>query len=186
MELEEPIPLPPDQPPAAPSVPGPAAEQVGEPATPTRVRIPAIDVDAAIVGLGIGGDGTLDVPWDFEVTGWYTGRATPGDAGPSVVVGHFDSKTGPAVFYDLRELEPGDIIQVDRSDGLVAYFRVAEAVVVDKDDFPTDDVYGATSEPALRLITCSGVFDRKQDTYPGNLVVFAEHLGNRAAQWRAG
>ena len=85
------------------------------------------------------------------------------------------------MFYDLRELVEGDLIQIERTDGLVAFFRVTESVLVDKDRFPTDEVYGATGEPTLRLITCGGRFDHDEETYPGNLLVFAEHLGNYTA-----
>jgi len=92
-------------------------------------------------------------------------------------VGHVDSKTGPAVFYRLRDLESGDKIEVHRSDGLVALFRVTEAELVSKNEFPTDQVYGSTAEPTLRLITCGGSFNRSAGSYKGNLIVFAEHLG---------
>lgn len=160
-------------------------EAAGEAATPddvypVRVRIPAISVDAAVVDLGLNQDGTLEVPADFDVTGWYTGRSVPGDIGPSVVVGHVDSHTGPAVFIELSRLEPGDLVQIDRSDGLVAWFQIRELKQVDKDEFPTQQVYGDTAEPTLRLITCGGEFDRSARSYRDNLIVFADHLGNSA------
>ena len=158
-------------------------EKVDEPAAtddvyPVRVRIPAISVDAAVVDLGLNQDGTLEVPADFDVTGWYTGRSVPGDTGPSVVVGHVDSHTGPAVFIDLSRLEAGDLVQIDRSDGRVAWFQIRALTQVDKDEFPTQQVYGDTAEPTLRLITCGGDFDRSARSYRDNLIVFADHLGN--------
>jgi LPXTG-site transpeptidase (sortase) family protein len=149
----------------------------GEDAYPVRVLIPIIGVDADVIDLGLRKDGTLEVPSDYAQTGWYTGRSVPGEVGPSVVVGHVDSKTGPAVFYKLRDLETGDMIEIHRSDGRVALFRVDVAELVEKDDFPTDRVYGSTAEPTLRLITCGGSFDRSAGSYRGNLIVFAEHLG---------
>ncbi|MCP3856471.1 MAG: class F sortase [Actinomycetia bacterium] len=150
----------------------------GEQAVPLGVRIPGIDVDASIIELGLNGDGSLEVPSDYGLTGWYTGRAVPGDIGPSVVVGHVDSTTGPAVFNRLPRLEVGDLIEIDRSDGLVAHFRVSEITLVQKDQFPTAAVYGATEVPALRLITCGGAFDREERSYGANHIVYAEHLGN--------
>jgi LPXTG-site transpeptidase (sortase) family protein len=148
---------------------------------PVRIRIPAISVDAAVVDLGLDQDGTLEVPTDFDVTGWYTGRSVPGDIGPSVVVGHVDSHTGPAVFVELSRLEVGDLVQIDRSDGLVAWFQIRELTQVDKDEFPTQQVYGDTEEPSLRLITCGGDFDRSARSYRDNLIAFADHLGNSTA-----
>ena len=164
--------------PTEPSEPNePELDQAPEDVYPVRVLIPEIGVDADVIDLGLKKDGTLEVPKDFAQTGWYTGRSVPGNVGPSVVVGHVDSRTGPAVFYRLRDLEAGDTIEVQRSDGMVALFRVTEVDLVSKDDFPTDQVYGSTAEPTLRLITCGGNFDRSARSYKGNLIVFAEHLG---------
>ncbi|MCH7789396.1 MAG: class F sortase [Acidobacteria bacterium] len=170
---------------AATTVPGESTDNSEAPtltdnAYPVRVRVPEIDVNAEIVDLGLNPDGTLEVPQNFDQTGWYTGRSTPGSVGPSVVVGHVDSTNGPAVFFRLRELDVGDTIEIDRSDGLVATFRVSRIEFVDKDEFPTDLVYGHTDEPTLRLITCGGDFDRSARSYESNLLVFAEHTGSRS------
>ena len=45
-----------------------------------------------------------------------------------------------------------------------------------KADFPTARVYGRTPGPTLRLITCSGTFDRATGHYLDNTVVFARPL----------
>jgi sortase (surface protein transpeptidase) len=82
------------------------------------------------------------------------------------------------VFYRLRDLEAGDLVEIYRSNGTIALFRVSETVMVQKDGFPTDQVYGATSEPTLRLITCGGDFDRSIESYKGNLIVYADHILN--------
>ena len=166
------------------SSPTPAEQQSREPvsgiesARPVTVRIPQIGVDAELIDLGLNPDGTLEVPADFALTGWYTGRSVPGELGPSVVVGHVDSVDGPAVFYRLSELHTGDVVYVDRTDGLVASFQVVETRTVDKRDFPTEAVYGATPDATLRLVTCGGQFDTQARSYTGNLIVFAKHLGN--------
>ena len=55
------------------------------------------------------------------------------------------------------------MVEIYRSNGTIALFRVSETVMVLKDEFPTDQVYGPTSEPTLRLITCGGDFDRSID-----------------------
>lgn len=156
----------------APAVP--FAEEI----VPTRVRIPSIEVDASIVDLGLNPDRTLEVPEDIARAGWYTGRSVPGEIGPGVIVGHVDSAVGgTGVFFNLRQLGTGDLIDVQRSDGSVAAFRVTEVVLVDKDEFPTDQVYGGTARPTLRLITCGGGFNNASGHYLGNLIVYAEHLG---------
>ncbi len=145
---------------------------------PTRVRIVSIGVDAPMIDLFKKADNTLEVPEDIQVSGWYTGRSVPGESGPSVVVGHVDSAAqGAGVFYRLRELEVGDRIIIDRSDGSTAEFRVTDSELVLKDQFPTEKVYGSVEGSQLRLITCGGAFDGNAGSYLGNVIVYAEHVG---------
>lgn len=159
----------------------PGSADGGEQVLPIQVRIEGIDVDADILDLGLNPDGTLEVPEDYDLTGWYTGRSAPGEPGPSVIVGHVDSWRGPAVFFRLGELAVGELVHIDRSDGLVAEFRVTAVVAVGKDEFPTQLVYGPTDLPTLRLVTCGGSFDRSTKSYTENVIVFAEHVGNHPA-----
>ena len=146
---------------------------VRRPSLTGHIRIPAIGVDAPLIPLGFGLGGTLEVPKDWEVTGWFRGGPFPGEPGPAVVVGHVDSTRGPAVFYRLRDLRPGDLIVVSRTGGTRSHFRVVSLEWVSKSAFPTRRVYGAVTTPALRLITCGGVFDRTTRHYVDNLIVFA-------------
>jgi sortase (surface protein transpeptidase) len=143
-------------------------------ARPTRIEIPSIGVDAAIIPLGLNRDRTLEVPEDFAQAGWWTGGARPGRAGPAIIAGHVDSHTGPAVFYRLRELRPGATIIVDRRDGTRARFTVLGSERYPKSRFPTARVYGSTPGPTLRLITCSGTFDGSTGHYLDNTVVYAD------------
>jgi LPXTG-site transpeptidase (sortase) family protein len=155
-----------------------AAFERPPPDRPTKVRIASIGVDATIIDLGLNPDRTLEVPEDIRLTGWWTGRSVPGEDGPSIVVGHIDSAAqGAGVFFRLRELDVGDVIHVERSDGSIAEFRVTETELVLKDEFPTEKVYGSTEGSQLRLITCGGSFDRSAGSYLGNLIVYAEHVG---------
>jgi len=155
-----------------------AAADRPPPDRPTKVRIASIGVDATIIDLGLNPDRTLEVPEDIRLTGWWTGRSVPGEDGPSIVVGHIDSAAqGAGVFFRLRELDVGDVIHVERSDGSIAEFRVTETELVLKDEFPTEKVYGSTDGSQLRLITCGGSFDRSAGSYLGNLIVYAEHVG---------
>ena len=165
-----------------PQAPIEAASDRPPPDRPTKVRIASIGVDATIIDLGLNPDRTLEVPEDIRLTGWWTGRSVPGEDGPSIVVGHIDSAAqGAGVFFRLRELDVGDAIYVERSDGSVAEFRVTETELVLKDEFPTEKVYGSTEGSQLRLITCGGSFDRSARSYLGNLIVYAEHVGTTEA-----
>lgn len=148
----------------------------GMPASlPVRLRIPSIDVDAAVGALGTNADGSVQVPTVPDDAGWYTGSADPGQIGAAVLLGHVDfSRTGPAVFYRLGELKPGASVLVARKDGSTAAFTVDAVREYPKSNFPTDEVYGPTTDDSvqLRLITC-GSWDTDQHKYVGNTVVFA-------------
>jgi hypothetical protein len=138
-----------------------------------RIVIPRIGVDAPVIDLNLNSDGSLEVPSDYRVAGWYAGGPEPGDVGPSVIVGHVDSKSGPGVFYRLRDLQPGDVIQVWRA-GKKLKFVVQSLDEFSKSNFPTTKVYGRVDVPALRIITCGGVFNYITHHYEDNVVVFAK------------
>ncbi|HET9559516.1 MAG TPA: class F sortase [Actinomycetota bacterium] len=157
----------------------PAAPGSGSP--PVRLAIPAIGVATPLVRLGLEADGGMQVPADFGRAGWFTEGPAPGQVGPSVIAGHVDSRTGPAVFYRLRELRPGQAILVERADGSRLRFVVEQARSYPKEGFPTAAVFGPVPEAALRLITCTGDFDRARGSYRDNLVVFARLAGQVGA-----
>ena len=146
----------------------------GRPIVPVRIEIPAIGVAAPSIRLGLNPDGTLEVPQDYSRTGWWAGGHRPGESGPAVIVGHVDSKTGPAVFFRLRELERGDRIEALDKANRSLTFEVGALEQHPKDDFPTERVYGDTARPTLRLITCGGDFDDSTGHYVENLIVYAE------------
>ncbi|MGC4892702.1 class F sortase [Micromonospora sp. DT31] len=143
--------------------------------TPVRVTIPRIGVDAEIVPVAVDDDGALEVPplRRPEVAGWYHPGPAPGQAGNAVLVGHVDSRHGPAVFFDLGRLRPGDRVRVLRTDGRTATFTVDGVGAYPKERFPTARVYGGDATARLRLITCGGRFDTRTGSYPDNIVVFA-------------
>jgi sortase (surface protein transpeptidase) len=121
----------------------------------------------------VNSDGTLEVPTDFGVAGWYRLGTKPGGPGPAVIVGHVDSESGPAVFYRLGTLARGDLVRVAARTGRVLRFRVYAVREYAKASFPTSLVYGETEDAELRLITCGGSFDPETRHYADNVVVFA-------------
>ena len=140
---------------------------------PVRLEIPRIGVSTRLQRLGRAGDGTVEVPSEWGVAGWYAGGTRPGDPGSAVILGHVDSKSGPAVFYRLHELRPGDRVEVVQAGGSRARFTVDRVEQVDKRQFPTDDVYYPTLRPRLRLVTCGGAFDPATGHYRSNVIAFA-------------
>ncbi|MFC7305452.1 class F sortase [Streptomyces monticola] len=142
---------------------------------PVRIRIPAIQVEAPLMGLSLLPDGSLDVPpADVpQLAGWFQDGTSPGAVGTAVTAGHLDSATGPAVFYRLGAVRPGQTVEVDREDGRTAVFTVDNVELVPGDAFPDAKVYGQSDRPELRVITCGGTYTRATGGYQGNTVVYA-------------
>ncbi|EST37879.1 hypothetical protein N566_10550, partial [Streptomycetaceae bacterium MP113-05] len=141
---------------------------------PIRVEVPGAGLEATVRGVGLNDDGTIALPDDPDDAGWFQGSPAPGVEGNSVLVGHVDSRTGPAAFYGLGAVEDGQRIALHRKDGRTAVFVVDGVSVWPKDAFPSDRVYGPTRSSRLTLITCAE-WDEGRETYVSNLVVTA-HL----------
>lgn len=137
-----------------------------------RLRIPAISLDTGVIKTGIMADGSIQPPNRFDVAAWYDHSPTPGDIGPSVIVGHVDSRQGTAVFWRLRQLKAGQTIVVDRDDGKTATFKITEVAQYHKNSFPSQSVYGKVSYAGIRLITCGGTFNSQTRQYSDNIVVY--------------
>ena len=169
---------------AHPVAPPPPAASAGlEPlpfAPASRIKIPAIQVAAPVMDVGLDADDWVAAPppEDPNLAGWYQNGIAPGQRGTSVIVGHVDNAKGPAVFYGLGSLQKGQHIEVERYDGRVAVFEIYGVEVYSKNDFPGVQVYADTGQPELRVITCGGGYTRAGG-YDGNVVVYARLVGSR-------
>ncbi len=144
-------------------------------ALPVKLSIPKINLNTDFeTPLGLNEDREVETPKSFDKVGWYKYSPVPGVIGPAVVLGHVDSKNGPAVFFSLGQLEVGDDIFINRDDGLVAHFKVDFLERYEQKEFPTQKVYGNIDYAGLRLVTCSGIYLRGQQRYTHNLVVYAK------------
>ena len=152
-----------------PDEPHPLARSV-----PVRLRIPAIGVDTPVIRLGLASDGTVQVPpvTAHDRAGWYRNSPTPGQVGPSVILGHVTvGSYGDGVFRRLAQLRRGDRITARLANGTQASFGVTRLRTVAKSAFPSGEVYGDVNRPELRLITCGG--PRTGTGYQDNVIVFA-------------
>jgi sortase (surface protein transpeptidase) len=143
---------------------------------PKRVEIPAIGVDTPVIPVGLAADGTVGVP-PIEANapaGWYRYSPTPGQVGPSVILGHVTvGQYGDGVFLHLARLVAGDRVVLVLQDGASAVFTVDSVQTVSKAHFPTSAVYGSVNRPELRLITCAGPRGSDGSGYPDNTIVYA-------------
>jgi len=170
------VPAPPASPAASTSSAAPAPLAAASVADPVSVTVPAIDAHSSLISLGLNADHTVEVPSLATPmqAGWYRGSSKPGAPGPAVLLGHVDSHGHPGIFYRLKQVKVGDQIRVDRSDGSTVTFVVTRTATVPKSAFPTEEVYGPTPGPTLRLITCGGELDAAHHNYLSSVIVWAE------------
>ncbi|MGW4521385.1 class F sortase [Amycolatopsis sp. NPDC004378] len=167
-----------EPPAAAPKAPVPSSVPVSVPfkgLRPTSVKIPKIGAESSLLAVAVKPDGSISVPSVHQPmqAAWYKLSPVPGDVGPAIVLGHVDGDKKPGIFYKLKDLAPGDEVDIDRSDGKKLKFVVDGVTQVPKDTFPRDAVYGNSDKPELRLITCGGAFDHAEHSYKDNIVVYA-------------
>uniref|UniRef100_UPI001FB7E9E6 class F sortase n=1 Tax=Streptomyces sp. YIM 98790 TaxID=2689077 RepID=UPI001FB7E9E6 len=161
-----------------PEAPGSADTALGTTAlprsAPTRVRIPELGISVEAFGADLAPDGGPPTPAEEDAmrAAWYAGGVAPGEAGAALLVGHLDTRTGPAAFAGLGSLQPGGVIEIDREDGTTAVFVADSVEQYLKSEFPDEKVYGPVNTPELRLITCGGVWS-PDGGYNANIVVYA-------------
>ncbi|MYL21216.1 sortase [Halobacillus litoralis] len=139
---------------------------------PKRIEIPAIEVNAPIQALGYTDEGGMAVPANLTDTGWFEPGTKPGNQGNSVIAGHVDGRSGPAVFFDLKELSQGDEIYLYDDEGTRLTFTVEKTASYPFQDSPIRELFGPSSDQRLNLITCTGSYNQEASTYSERLVVF--------------
>lgn len=146
---------------------------------PTTVSVASAGIQSDLLHLGLRDNGSLDVPPGDPgaPAAWYTGSPTPGERGPTILLGHVNATDGgPGVFAQLRSLKLGDRVEIDRKDGTSAVFVVERGEQYAKESFPTAEVYGDTPGSELRVITCDG-YDAETGSFGDNYVVYAKLAG---------
>nr|WP_244199706.1 class F sortase [Amycolatopsis thailandensis] len=166
---------PPAAPPATAAAAAPSVAKPFNGIRPTSVKIPKIGAESSLVTVAIDKDGKMSVPTAKHPmqAAWYRLSPVPGEVGPAILLGHVDGNKQPGIFFKLKDVNPGDEVLVERSDGKNLKFVVEKKDQVPKDQFPEEAVYGNTDKPQLRLITCGGVFDKEEHSYKDNVIVYA-------------
>jgi LPXTG-site transpeptidase (sortase) family protein len=138
-----------------------------------ELRIPAIGVEAPVVPVGRDPDGHMSVPDGPVLTGWYSLRARPGEQGSAVIAGHSGFRTGAAVFDNLGQLEPGDVVYTEDEHGRTVTFLVRESRQYDWDAY-VPEVFRRDDGAFLNLITCTGPWNPMVGTSSKRLIVFCD------------
>ncbi|MTE13100.1 class F sortase [Nocardia sp. CT2-14] len=141
--------------------------------TPVSFNIASIKAQGSLISVGLNADGSVQVPADYQQAGWYQQGRAPGEQGSAVILGHVDSYKGMGVFFYLKKVKPGDMIDVTRADGKTAHFKVTDVRMYLKSQFPDQLVFGARGGATLQVVTCGGQFDQATKSYESNVVVFS-------------
>lgn len=142
---------------------------------PLRLKISKLDIDAAIIPLGLTSEGAMAVPQNPAEVAWFSLGPRPGEIGSAVLAGHYGWQNNlPAVFDNLHKLQVGDKIMLEDEKGLNTTFVVRAIKIYDKDDIATD-IFSSNDEKAhLNLITCTGTWNRAAQTHSNRLVIFTD------------
>ena len=152
----------------------PTEEEVHEyVVAPDRPRYLTVEklgiVNARILPMGVNAKSELATPNNIFDVGWYEGSGKPGQGGTLIIDGHNGGPHVHGVFKDLPALAAGDIIKVERGDGVVYKYKVVE-----NKDVPLSesDKYMATAarspevgKESVTLISCTGEWSQTQRTY---------------------
>ena len=141
------------------------------------LSIPRFGVDAPIVVLSVDDNGVMETPDGPLNVAWYDFSSRPGFGSNAVFSGHVDYYNyGAAVFWNLTNLDLGDIIEVSLADGTVYEYSVAARNQYNATDAPIQEIVGRTPNEIITLITCGGTFDPGVGQYDDRVVVRAERL----------
>lgn len=141
---------------------------------PATITIPSLHVHASVEEVGLLANGRMDDPKGMENVGWFKHGALPGEPGNAVIAGHVDSKSGPAVFFRLKDLDIGDEVIVSDNKGETRTFVVIDMKSYPRNEAPLETIFGFTYRSTLNLITCTGEFNRKARTHEERLVIYTE------------
>jgi LPXTG-site transpeptidase (sortase) family protein len=139
---------------------------------PVRLCIPSVHLSTSIIPIHLSEDGQLKAPKSSQVAGLYADGVLPGENGNAIVAGHVDNYTGPAIFYPLKHLKPGDFVFLFDQNNQYMKYEVLEVQSYYTQEAPLDKIFGDSTEKQLNLITCTGKYDRRKKEHEKRLVVY--------------
>jgi sortase (surface protein transpeptidase) len=146
-------------------------------ATPVRLVIPALSVNAGVEAVGVDRSGAMATPRNVWNVGWYRDGPVPGAQGDAVIDGHVGLPGSPLVFSGLSRLTVGAEVIAVLADGTRSRFSVTGIRSWPASAHP-EGLFSAEGEPRLSLITCTGSYDRTSQTYAERLTVEARYVGS--------
>lgn len=149
-----------------------------DPSLPRYVRIASQNVFARVQRQGLDKAGALKAPANVHDAGWYENSSKPGEAGAMLLDGHVAGPTQRGVFYNIKNLKPGDLIEIERGDGQKFTYKVVKSVVSDanKTDMAAALTPVTAGKAGLNLMTCTGQYNHKTGDYDQRVTVFAQQV----------
>ena len=142
-----------------------------------ELAIPRFDITAPVVIRGVDAQGVMETPDGPTDVAWYDFTARPGFGSNAVFSGHVDYiNYGPAVFYNLKDLEAEDIIEVRLQDGTVYRYGVKEREQIAAAEADVGKIVGPSEAEIITLITCGGIFDPSVGQYDQRVIVRAQRV----------
>ena len=153
-------------------------QNVATTSLPSRLIIPALNINANVQDLGVNSIGNMQAPDNFTDVGWYKYGTVPGQLGSAVIDGHVDNGLGLAgVFKQLDSIKIGDDLYVQTVGGQKLHFVVSDIETYPYQSVPVQTIFAQTDAARLNLITCDGTWVNGQDTYNERLVVYTKYVG---------
>jgi hypothetical protein len=148
--------------------------QVG-PDMPRYFKIGKLGVNARILPMDAGPNGIIAAPATIYDVGWYSNSAKPGSGGTILMDGHVSGSDKRGVFYDIKSLQNGDKINVERGDGKQFTYIVTktETFDFDKVDMHKLSFSVQPGKPGLNIVTSTGRFNVRTNSYEQRVAVFA-------------
>lgn len=142
---------------------------------PSRLIIPALNIDTKVQHVGIKPNGKMANPNNFSDVGWYKYGTVPGASGSAVMAGHVDNALGlDGIFKHLEKLKTGDEIFVVTRGGARLHFIVTDSEWYPYTEVPIELLFNKKDKPRLNLVTCGGTWIKDARSYDKRLVVFTK------------
>jgi LPXTG-site transpeptidase (sortase) family protein len=139
------------------------------------MSIPSIGLVAPLVAMGVR-DGYMDLPNSPHDVAWYQFTSKPGMGGNAVFSAHVDYiNYGPAVFWNLAKVRPGDGVLIRLRDGSIVRYVVESLDEVSLAQLDVAATIAPTEQESITLITCSGEF--AANNYSHRIIVHAVRVG---------
>lgn len=142
---------------------------------PRFASIPELGVFARVKRAGTLNDNSIEAPKNVFDIGWYDGSSKPGEPGLVFLDGHVSGPTKGGVFANLKRINIGSKIIIERGDGKKITYRVEAKELFDADKVDMVKAlrpYDNTRQ-GLNIMTCNGKFDVKTQTFDKRIVVYA-------------